>query len=69
MMLRITPGERSALQLLAEGKATGELARRLSISEGEVEAQLTSLFARMGATTRKEAVAAAIRRGLLSSAS
>ena len=69
MMLRITPRERSALQMLAEGKATGELARNLALSEREVEAQLTSLFARMGATTRNEAVAAAFRRGLLSSTS
>jgi DNA-binding CsgD family transcriptional regulator len=53
--------------LLAEGRAPGELAGYLSVSEAEVDAHLTRLFARMGATTRTEAVAAALRRGLLSS--
>jgi DNA-binding CsgD family transcriptional regulator len=65
MLLRITPWERSALQLLADGKPTSELAGRLHISERDLEAQLGTLFARMGAGSRSEAVAAAVRRGLL----
>jgi hypothetical protein len=36
------------------------------LGEDEVEAQLTVLFARMGAAGRDEAVDAASRRGLLS---
>jgi DNA-binding CsgD family transcriptional regulator len=66
MVLRITPWERSALQLLAEGKATSELAGCLRISEHEVENHLMMLFARMGAANSTEAIAAALRRGLLS---
>lgn len=65
-MLQITPWERAALQLLANGKATDELAGRLGFSECELEAYLTTLFARMGAASRTEAIADAFRRGLLS---
>lgn len=64
-MLQITPSERAALQLLANGNAATEIAGRLGISECEVEAHLTALFARMGAASRAEAIAAAFRRGLL----
>jgi DNA-binding NarL/FixJ family response regulator len=64
-VLRITPWERWALQLLADGKATHEVAGSLGISETEVEVHLATLFARMGAANRSEAIAAALRRGLL----
>lgn len=64
-MLSITPWERSALQALAEGKGPGELAVPLSISEREIELRLATLFARLGAANRTEAIAAAFRRGLL----
>ena len=65
MVLSITPWERSALQALAEGKGPGELAVPLSISEREIELRLATLFARLGAANRTEAIAAAFRRGLL----
>ena len=61
----ITPVERAALQLLATGKAGREIAGRLGTSEPELETHLRGLFARMGVATRTEAVAAALRRGLL----
>lgn len=65
-MLHITPAERTALQLLADGKATEDIAWGLGLSARTVELQLTTLFERMGAASRTEAVAAAWRRGLLS---
>ena len=65
-MLRITPWERSALQLLADGKAADEVASYLGVGENEIEGHLATLFARMGAANRTEAIAAAGRRGLLS---
>jgi DNA-binding NarL/FixJ family response regulator len=65
MVLHITPWERAALQLLANGTATNDIAGGPGTSECEVEASLTTLFKRMGATSRSEAVAAAFRRGLL----
>jgi DNA-binding CsgD family transcriptional regulator len=64
-VLQITPLERVALQLLANGIATDELAGRLGVTAGEIEAHLSVLFARMGATSRSQAIAAAFRRGLL----
>jgi DNA-binding NarL/FixJ family response regulator len=41
------------------------MAGHLGTSEYEVEAYLTTLFAKMGAACRAEALAAAFRRGLL----
>jgi two-component system, NarL family, nitrate/nitrite response regulator NarL len=65
VVLQITPHEREALQLLANGAGAPGIADRLGVSEHEVEAHLVRLFARMGAATRTEAVAVASRRGLL----
>lgn len=65
-MLSITPWERSALQLLADGQAPKEVAVRLLMTEKEVERRLATLFARLGASDRTEAIAAAFRRGLVS---
>jgi len=65
VMLHITPSEREVLECLACGAATPELARRLGVNEPELESRLKTLFARMGVTTPTEAVAAAMRRGLL----
>ena len=64
-MLHITPWERSALELLASGATTTDLARGLGVTEPEMEVRLTTLFARMGAVSRADAVATASRRGLL----
>ena len=64
-MLQITPWERAALQLLAEGTTIGALADRFRTSEADLEARLTTLFARMGVDGRSEAVAVALRRGLV----
>jgi DNA-binding CsgD family transcriptional regulator len=63
--LRITPSERRALQLLASGHTTIDVAAGLGISAPETETLLTALFTAMGAAGRAEAVAAAHRRGLL----
>lgn len=65
LVLRITPHERAVLQLMANGNETLEIACRLGISEREVEAGLARLLAVMGARSRTEAVALALRRGLL----
>jgi DNA-binding CsgD family transcriptional regulator len=65
MVLQITPSERAALRLLANGNGTDEIAARLGVREYDVEAYLATLFVRMGAASRTEAIAAATRRGLL----
>ena len=63
--LQITPGERQALQLLANGHTTRDVAVSLGIAPFEIDALLTNLFEAMGAATQAEAIAVAHRRGLL----
>jgi LuxR family transcriptional regulator, maltose regulon positive regulatory protein len=65
MVLLITPGERTALQLMAEGHGVREIAGDLGVGEHAVDAHLGSLFERMGVSCRAEAIGAARRRGLL----
>jgi DNA-binding CsgD family transcriptional regulator len=65
LVLQITPSERTALQLLATGKDRREVADRLLVSEGEIDTHLATLFAKMGVASQSEAVAAALRRGLV----
>jgi DNA-binding NarL/FixJ family response regulator len=67
LVLQITPWERAALQLLADGTPTSTLADRFQTSEPDLEARLTSLFARMGVAGPAEAISVALRRGLLTS--
>jgi DNA-binding NarL/FixJ family response regulator len=64
-VLQITPWDRQALQLLATGHTKDDVAVGLGISTQEIETQLTTLFAAMGAATQAEAIAVAQRRGLL----
>jgi len=63
--LQITPWERRALQLLANGSTTTDIAMSLGIDAVEIDPLLTRLFAAMGAATCAEAIAVADRRGLL----
>ena len=65
MLLHITPNDRAALQSLANGDEPEVVARRLGLSERQVETQLSTLFKRMGVRTSREAVNAAARRGLV----
>jgi DNA-binding CsgD family transcriptional regulator len=65
VVLYVTPQERTALELLANGADPGVLADRFRLNEQAVEAQLTSLFARMGVRSLAEALFVAARRGLL----
>ena len=64
-LLQIDPMERVALQLLADGKSTSELAAALQLSESDIDARLAALFTRMGVTTQREAAAECVKRGLL----
>jgi DNA-binding CsgD family transcriptional regulator len=66
MVLQITPTERDALQLLANGYTTNDVATDLGIGTVETEVLLKRLFAALGAATRVEAIALAQRRGLVS---
>jgi LuxR family maltose regulon positive regulatory protein len=68
-MLQITPRDRLMLQLLAEGTRDGELASVLEVTAVEITEQLLGLYARMGVHSRLQAVAAAVKRGLIAAPS
>jgi len=68
MVLHITPHERRTLRMLALGIPARAMASQLGTSEFALEIQLRTLFARMGAASAEDAVAMAVRRGLLAPA-
>jgi DNA-binding NarL/FixJ family response regulator len=61
----LTPREREVLTLLAQGLANKAIAPRLHISEHTVKAHVASIFEKLGAGTRAEAVVTAARLGIL----
>jgi len=61
----LTPREREVLQMLASGLANKEIAAKLSISDHTVKFHVASILGKLGASTRTEAVALGIRRGLV----
>jgi DNA-binding CsgD family transcriptional regulator len=63
---RLTDREREVLEWVAAGVSNKGIARRLGLSPNTVKYHITALFAKLGASTRAEAVAAAARRGELS---
>lgn len=65
MVVQITPSDRALLECLAAGVALTEIAHRLGTNEHQIDVSLKTLFGRLGVKTRAEAVASALRRGLL----
>lgn len=61
----LTERELELLDLLAEGLSNKLIAYRLSISEHTVKTHVASIFAKLGVSSRTEAVSQAIRRGLV----
>lgn len=59
----LTAREREVLQLVAEGLANKQIALSLEISEHTVKFHLSSLYAKLGVTSRTEAIRAGARRG------
>jgi DNA-binding NarL/FixJ family response regulator len=62
---RLTEREGAVLALLAEGLSHDEIGSRLSISGETVRTHVRKACDRLGATTRTEAVAKALRLGLI----
>ena len=60
-----TRRELEVLQLLAQGLTNRQMAERLGVSEHTVKFHVTALLGKFDARTRAEAVARAIRMGLL----
>ena len=61
----LTPRERQILELMAEGLGNKEIAWRLQISEHTVKFHVSSILAKLDASSRTEAVTQGLRRGLL----
>jgi len=61
----LTPREREVLALLAGGASNKEIARALSVSVHTAKFHVASLTEKLGASGRLEAVAIAIRAGLV----
>ncbi|HOG47294.1 MAG TPA: response regulator transcription factor [Anaerolineae bacterium] len=63
----LTPREREALSLAAQGLNNREIAQQLSVSEGTVKAHLTSVFAKIQVSSRVRAVMWAVEHGMTAS--
>jgi NarL family two-component system response regulator YdfI len=61
----LTPREREVLDMLAEGLSNKEIAWRMKISEHTVKFHVSSIFSKLRASTRTEAVMHGIRQGLI----
>jgi NarL family two-component system response regulator YdfI len=61
----LTSREKEVLQRMADGLANKEIAQRLSISEHTVKFHVASIRAKLGASSRTEAVSIGIRNGLI----
>lgn len=61
----LTARESEVLTMLAEGTSNKEIAARLNLSEHTVKFHVSSILAKLGATTRTEAVSRGVRQGLI----
>jgi DNA-binding NarL/FixJ family response regulator len=55
------------LKLITRGAANKEIAAQLSITERTVKAHVTSILSKLGVSSRGEAIALALRDGLVAS--
>jgi NarL family two-component system response regulator LiaR len=62
----LTPREREVLVLMADGLTNGEIAARLTISRSTARAHVSNILSKLGAASRGEAIAQALRHGLIS---
>jgi DNA-binding NarL/FixJ family response regulator len=62
---RLSPRERQVLELLVDGAPNKAIARALGISISTVKFHLAAVFEKLGARTRSEVVAVALREGLV----
>jgi DNA-binding NarL/FixJ family response regulator len=61
----LTPRELEVLQLLADGLANKQIALKLEISEHTVKFHISSIYKKLGATNRAEAVRLGLKLGLI----
>ncbi|MGB8698147.1 MAG: response regulator transcription factor [Thermosynechococcaceae cyanobacterium] len=65
LMDRLTPREMEVLALLSQGLSNKAIATRLHLSEHTVKFHVGSIFEKLGASSRTEAVAIGLRQGLI----
>ncbi|OLE69659.1 MAG: hypothetical protein AUI36_04615 [Cyanobacteria bacterium 13_1_40CM_2_61_4] len=61
----LTPREIEVLRMLGEGLGNKMVADRLGISEHTVKFHISSIFTKLDASTRTEAVTLGIRQGII----
>jgi len=62
---RLTPRELDVLDVLSQGLSNRAIAARLQISEHTVKFHISSIFAKLGAENRTDAVRLGVRAGLI----
>lgn len=62
---QLTDRDQQILQMVAEGLRNVDIAQTLHLSERTVKAHLTEIYNQLGVFTRAEAVAAAVRTGII----
>jgi two-component system, NarL family, response regulator len=61
----LTSREQQVLALVVEGASNGQIASSLGIAGGTVKNHISSIFGKLGVAQRTEAVAVAIKRGIV----
>jgi two-component system, NarL family, response regulator LiaR len=61
----LTARERSVLELIARGRSNKQIAAALAITERTVKFHVSSIFAKLGAGNRADAVSRAVQAGLI----
>ena len=61
----LTAREREVLELVSEGLPNKAIASRLGVSDHTVKFHLSSIFGKLGVSTRTEAIRRAVRAGLI----
>lgn len=61
----LTPRETEILRLVARGRSNREIAEQLFLSEGTVKNYVSSVFAKLHARDRAQAISLALRQGLV----
>lgn len=65
--LELSPREREVLTLMARSYSNKQIAAELYISEATVKRHITTIYSRLGVKSRVEALAKAMREGLIAS--
>jgi two-component system, NarL family, response regulator YdfI len=61
----LTPREKEVLQLLAQGLPNKQIAQRIGISENTIKYHISSIYSKLGASNRTEAVRLGSHRGII----